>query len=180
MPTRPAGPAESRYAWYVVGVLTLANVPGFLDRQVLSLLVPAIERDLHISDTQMSYLIGLSFSVFYTVLGLPIAWWADRANRRNIMAAGVTLWSVMTMLSGLMATYPRLLVARIGVGVGEATLNAPSVSLIADYFPGERVSLAMSVWSLGTFLGSGLAYFIRGWIVGLATAGDTVRPPRLV
>ena len=177
MPTRPAGPAESRYAWYVVGVLTLANVSGFLDRQVLSLLVPAIERDLGISDTQMSYLIGLSFSVFYTVMGLPIAWWADRANRRNIMAAGVTLWSVMTTLSGIVATYPRLLLARIGVGVGEATLTAPSVSLIADYFPRHRVGLAMSVWSLGTFLGSGLAYFIGGSIVGMVTAAGGAHLP---
>jgi MFS family permease len=177
MPARPAVSAESRYAWYVVGVLTLANVSGFLDRQVLSLLVPAIERDLGISDTQMSYLIGLSFSVFYTVLGLPIAWWADRANRRNIMAGGIALWSLMTMLSGMVATYPRLLLARIGVGVGEATLNAPSVSLIADYFPRERVGLAMSVWSLGTFLGSGLAYFIGGWIVGLASSAGIVRLP---
>ena len=166
-----------RYAWYVVGVLTLANVSGFLDRQVLSLLVPAIERDLHISDTQMSYLIGLSFSVFYTVLGLPIAWWADRANRRNVMAIGVTLWSLMTMACGLASTYPRLLLARIGVGVGEATLNAPSVSLIADYFPRERVGVATSVWSLGIFLGSGLAYFIGGWVVGMvATSARVVLP----
>jgi MFS family permease len=172
-----SGPAESRYAWYVVAVLTLANVSGFLDRQVLSLLVPAIERDLQITDTQMSYLIGLSFSLFYTVLGLPIAWWADRGNRRNIMAGGVALWSVMTMLSGIVSTYPRLLLARIGVGVGEATLSAPSVSVIADYFPRERVSLAMSVWSLGTFLGSGLAYFIGGWVVGMVTAaGGTPLP----
>src|SRR3954469_2329973 len=171
------GRAESRYAWYVVAVLTLANVSGFLDRQVLSLLVPAIEHDLQISDTQMSYLIGLSFSLFYTVLGLPIAWLADRANRRNIMASGVALWSVMTMLSGIASTYPRLLLARIGVGVGEATLNAPSVSLIADYFPRERVSLAMSVWSLGTFLGSGLAYFIGGWVVGMVTAVGGTRLP---
>src|SRR4051794_41235936 len=182
MPDSRAGPVETRYAWYVVGVLTLANVSGFLDRQVLSLLVPAIERDLGITDTQMSYLIGLSFSVFYTVLGLPIAWWADRANRRNIMAGGVALWSVMTMLSGLVATYPRLLLARIGVGVGEATLNAPSVSLIADYFPRERVGLAMSVWSLGTFLGSGLAYFIGGGGGGAGGAvgggrGATLCPP---
>src|SRR6185312_7312399 len=110
----PAGACaapDTRYAWYVVGVLTLANASGFLDRQVLSLLVPAIERDLGITDTQMSYLIGLSFSVFYTVLGLPIARWADRGNRRNIMAAGVTLWCLMTMLCGLVATYPRLLLA---------------------------------------------------------------------
>jgi MFS family permease len=176
-PPRAAAPVETRYAWYVVGVLTLANVSGFLDRQVLSLLVPAIERDLRISDTQMSYLIGLSFSVFFTILGLPIAWWADRASRRAIMASGVALWSVMTTLSGLATTYSRLLLARIGVGVGEATLNAPSVSLIADYFPRERVSLAMSVWSLGTFLGSGLAYFIGGWLVGLASAAGAVRLP---
>lgn len=168
---------DTRYAWYVVGVLTLANVSGFLDRQVLSLLVPAIERDLGITDTQMSFLIGLSFSVFYTVLGLPIAWWADRASRRTILATGVALWSVMTMLSGMVRSYGRLLLVRIGVGVGEATLNAPSVSLIADYFPRERVGLAMSVWSLGTFLGSGLAYFIGGWVVGAVTAAGGMRLP---
>lgn len=174
----PASAApDSRYAWYVVGVLTLANVSGFLDRQVLSLLVPAIEHDLGITDTQMSYLIGLSFSVFYTVLGLPIAWWADRGSRRAILVTGVTLWSVMTMLSGLARSYGRLLLARIGVGVGEATLNAPSVSLIADYFPRERVGLAMSVWSLGTFLGSGLAYFIGGWVVGAVTAAGGMALP---
>jgi MFS family permease len=154
-------------------------VSGFLDRQVLSLLVPAIERDLHISDTQMSYLIGLSFSVFYTVLGLPIAWWADRANRRTVMAIGVALWSLMTMACGLASTYPRLLLSRIGVGVGEATLNAPSVSLIADYFPRERVGVAMSVWQLGTFLGSGLAYFIGGWIIGVVATTSTVTVPVL-
>jgi MFS family permease len=170
---------DPRYAWYVVGVLTLANVSGFLDRQVLSLLVPFIERDLGITDTQMSYLIGLSFSVFYTVLGLPIAWWADRGNRRTILVTGVALWSVMTMLSGVVRSYGRLLLARIGVGVGEATLNAPSVSLIADYFPRERVGLAMSVWSLGTFLGSGLAYFIGGWVVGAVTAAGGLRLPFL-
>jgi MFS family permease len=120
----------------------------------------------------MSYLIGLSFSIFYTVLGLPIARWADRGNRRNIMAGGVALWSVMTMLCGVARTYGRLLLTRVGVGVGEATLAAPSVSLIADYFPRERLGTAMSVYSLGIFLGSGLAYFIGGWIVGLVSATD--------
>ena len=176
--------ASGRYAWYVVGVLTLANVSGFVDRQILSLLVPAIKRDLGISDTQMSYLIGLSFSVFYTVLGLPIAWWADRGNRRDIMAGGVTLWSLMTMACGIARTYGRLLLTRIGVGVGEASLSAPSVSLIADYFPRERLGTAMSVYQLGVFLGSGLAYFIGGWIVGLIAASGrwqwpiigTIRP----
>src|SRR5256885_13585643 len=107
----PAGLQQTRYAWYVVGVLTLTNVSGFLDRQVLSLLVPAIERDLGISDTQMSYLIGLSFSVFYTVLGLPIAWWADRANRRNIMAGGGRAPGPVVHLAGVGGARPPPLVA---------------------------------------------------------------------
>ena len=158
--------------WYILAVLTLANVCGFVDRQVLSLLVVPIERDLGISDTQMSYLLGLSFAVFYSVLGLPIAAWADRANRRTIIAGGVALWSVMTMLSGLARTYRRLLWTRIGVGVGEATLNAPAVSLLADSFPADRLGVAMSVYSLGVFLGSGLAYFLGGWAVGLVSGAE--------
>ena len=124
---------RSRYAWYVVAVLTLANVCAFVDRQVLSLLVVPIKRDLGVTDTQMSYLIGLSFSLFYTVLGLPIGRWADRGNRRTIIAGGITLWSVMTTLGGVAHSYGRLLLARVGVGVGEATLNAPAVSLVSDY-----------------------------------------------
>ena len=161
------------YSWYVVGVLTLTNVVGFVDRQILSLLVPSIERDLRISDTQMSYLIGLSFSVFYTLVGLPVARWADRASRRNIMALGIALWSIMTTLSGVAQTYPTLLLTRIGVGVGEATNNAPGISLIADYFPHERLGTAMSVYSLGVFLGSGLAYLVGGQVVGLVAQHDT-------
>jgi len=161
------------YSWYVVGVLTLTNVVGFVDRQILSLLVPSIERDLGISDTQMSYLIGLSFSVFYTLVGFPVARWADRASRRNIMAVGIALWSVMTTLSGVAKTYSALLLTRVGVGVGEATNNAPGISLIADYFPHERRGTAMSVYSLGIFLVSGLAYLVGGQIVGLVQQHDT-------
>lgn len=161
---------SARYAWYVVAVLTLANVSGNVDRFILSLLVPSIKRDFGISDTQMSYLLGLAFAVFYTVLGVPIARLADRSSRRNIMAGGVALWSVMTMASGIARTYGQLLLPRIGVGVGEATLFAPSVSLLADYFPRDRLARAMSVYSLGIFLGAGLAYFIGGAIVGVVAA----------
>jgi len=89
-PLRAAAPVETRYAWYVVGVLTLANVSGFLDRQVLSLLVPAIERDLRISDTQMSLLQGLAFALFYVVVGLPFGRLVDRTNRRNVIVVGET------------------------------------------------------------------------------------------
>lgn len=160
----------SRYAWYVVVVLMLANVSAFIDRQILSLLVQPIKRDLEISDTRMSYLLGLSFAVLYSVLALPIARWADRSDRRGIIAGGIAVWSGMTFLCGLARSYSQLLLARIGVGVGEASLNAPAVSLLADYFPRDRLGSAMSVYSMGIFLGSGLAYLIGGWVVGIAAS----------
>ena len=163
----------ARYATYVVAVLTIANVSAFVDRQILSLLVVPIKRDLGISDVQMSYLIGLSFSVFYTVLGIPIARLADRYSRRAIMAWGIAAWSVFTAACGVASTYGPLLALRIGVGIGEASLVAPSVSLLADYFPREKIGRAMSVYSLGIFLGSGLAYFLGGEIVGLVSSTGT-------
>ncbi|HEY4307152.1 MAG TPA: MFS transporter [Gemmatimonadaceae bacterium] len=166
-----------RYAWYVVAVLTLANVSGFVDRQILSLLVRPIQRDFGITDTQMSYLLGLSFAVFYSVLGIPIARWADRSSRRAIMGGGVALWSVFTTLCSTASTFGRLFIMRLGVGVGEASLQAPSVSLISDYFPRERLSRAMSVYSLGIFVGSGLAYLIGGWVVGFASTEGMVNLP---
>jgi MFS family permease len=160
------------YAWYVVAVLTLANVSGNIDQQILSLLVRPIERDLAISDSQMSYLTGVAFALFYILLGLPIARWSDRSNRRNIVAGGVGLWSVFTALGAVARSYGQLFATRVGVGVGEATLNAPGVSIIADYFSRDHRGRAMSVYSLGIFLGSGAAYFIGGWVVGLlSTSG---------
>src|SRR5262245_60079946 len=143
------------YAWYVVGVLMLANVSAFVDRQILGVLVAPIKRDFGISDEQMSYL-AAAFSLFFAVMGLPIARLAGRIGRRNVMAGGVALWSVFTVLCATAQTYTRLFVMRIGVGVGEASLNAPSVSLIADYVPRERLGRAMSVYQLGIFFGSGV------------------------
>jgi MFS family permease len=160
------------HGWYVVGLLMLANLSGFIDRLILALLVGPIKRDFHLSDSEMGLLIGPPFAIFYTVLGLPIARLADRSSRRNIIAAGVAIWSVMTAVCGLAGSFWRLLSARIGVGVGEATLQAPATSLIADLFPRERLGTAMSVYGMGVFLGSGLAYFIGGWIVGLVSAQE--------
>jgi MFS family permease len=150
----------------------LANLSGFIDRLILALLIGPIKRDLHLSDSQMGLLIGLPFAVFYSLLGLPIARLADRSSRRNIIAAGIAIWSVMTAVCALAGSFWRLLAARIGVGVGEATLQAPATSLIADLFPRERLGTAMSVYGMGVFLGSGLAYFIGGWIVGLVSAQE--------
>jgi MFS family permease len=166
-----------RYAWYVVGVLMLANVSGFVDRQILSLLVIPIRRDLGISDTQMSLLMGLSFALFQATLGLPIGRLADAHSRRAIIGAGVAAWSLMTMVSGVARTYPQLLLARIGVGVGEAVLQGPTVSLVADYFPRARRATAMSVYTLGIFVGSGLAYLVGGALAGAAASAGRLHWP---
>src|SRR5262245_25607059 len=109
------------YAWYVVAVLMLANVSALVDRQILGVLVAPIKRDFGISDAEMSYL-SAAFSLFFAVMGLPIARLAGRIGRRNVMAAGVTLWSMFTILSATAQTYARLFVMRMGVGVGEASL----------------------------------------------------------
>ncbi|MGH7678907.1 MAG: spinster family MFS transporter [Gemmatimonadaceae bacterium] len=162
-----------RYAWYVVGVLTLANISGWVDRQILNLLAPAIRRDLGISLTEMGLLMGLPFAVFFTVMGIPIARMADTGSRRNIIAVGIALWSVMTALCGLASGYFRLLFARIGVGVGEAALQAPGTSLLADYFPRDRLGTAMGVYSMAIFIGSGFAYLLGGWVIGLVSTEQT-------
>lgn len=116
------------YAWYVVGILILAYAVSFLDRQILGLLVEPIRRDLDISDTQVSLLGNLAFGLFYTVLGLPIGRAADRMSRRGIIAAGVSLWCLMTASCGLARNFLQLFLARMGVGVGEATLNPAALS----------------------------------------------------
>jgi MFS family permease len=167
MADEPDRTHSTAYAWYVVAILTLASVSGNVDRQILIALVGPIKREFGVTDVQISYLIGLAFAVFYAVLGLPIARLADRSSRRNIMGTGITLWSLFTALCATARTYGGLLALRIGVGVGEATINAPSVSLLADYFPRERLSRAMSVYSLGIFAGSGVGYMIGGWVIHL-------------
>jgi MFS family permease len=179
MSSPPGRRTSDHYAWYVVAVLTLANISGFVDRQVLNLLVKPIEHDFALTDTQMSYLQGWGFALFYTLLGFPIARWADRASRRNIIGGGVAVWSVFTSLCASASTFARLLAMRVGVGVGEATLQAPSVSLLADYFPRERLSRAMSVYSLGIFFGSGLGYLIGAWVASLGGVAHAWHVPLL-
>jgi MFS family permease len=160
---------SAAYSWFVVGVLTLAYISSYIDRQVLSLLVGPVRRDLRISDTQVSLLMGASFALFYTLLGLPIARLADSRSRRGIIALGVATWSLMTAACGLTKTFVQLLVARVGVGAGEAALSPPAYSLLADYFPRERLATAISIYSTGIFLGSGLATIIGGAVLGLVS-----------
>lgn len=165
------------YAWYVVGVLTLAYVFSFIDRQILNLLVGPIRRDLDISDTQMSLLMGLSFAVFYTLFGIPLGRLADSRSRRAIIGVSMVLWSVMTAGCGLARHYWHLFVCRVGVGIGEAGLSPAAYSLISDYFRPERRSTALSVYSIGIYIGSGLALILGGVVVQFASErGDWVLP----
>jgi MFS family permease len=157
-PSRP-------YAWWVVTVLTIAYILSFIDRQVISLMVVPIRRDLGISDTQVSLLIGLAFSIFYTLMGIPIARLADRYSRRAIITVGIVGWCVMTAACGLARTFWQLFLARMGVGVGEAALSPAAQSMITDYFPKERLGRALGVYHTGIAVGMGIALMIGGGVV---------------
>jgi MFS family permease len=176
---RPSARYRPAYGWFVVAVLMLAYVSSFVDRQIMALLVGPIKRDLGISDTRMGLLMGFSFAAFYSVLGFPIGRLADRRSRRGIIGWGIAAWSVMTMLSGLARNYWQLFLARVGVGVGEAALSPPAYSLIADYFPRDRLGTAISVYSLGIYLGSGIALMLGGWIVSTVGTVPTWQLPVL-
>ena len=173
------GARSGPYAWYVVAVLLLAYTLSFIDRMILSLLVGPIRADLGISDTQMSLLMGFAFAIFYSVLGIPLGWLADRGSRRGLMVAGVGAWSVMTAVCGLAKGYVGLFLARIGVGVGEATLSPAAYSLLGDYFPREKLGRAMAVYSVGVPLGSGIALVTGALVVKAVTEGGPVVVPLL-
>ena len=153
-------------AWFTVAILCLAYISSFIDRMIMSLLVEPIKRDLAITDTEMGLLLGLSFTLFYTLLGLPIGWLADRKNRKNIIAIGVGIWSIMTAICGFAGSYLQLFIARMGVGLGEAALTPPAYSIITDSFPKQKLATAISVYAIGVYLGTGLAFLIGGWVVG--------------
>ena len=137
---------------------------SYCDRQILAFLVGPMKQELHISDTEVGLLQGIAFVLVYTVAGLPMGALADRFGRRNIVALGVLVWSVMTSLSSIARSFVSLAVARMGVGIGEATLSPCAFSMITDSFPKERLSTAMSVYTMGIQLGSGLALIIGGLV----------------
>jgi MFS family permease len=165
------------YAWYVVGVLTLVYIFSFIDRQILTLLVVPIRRDLQITDTQMSLLLGFSFVFFYTLLGIPLGRLADSKSRRAIIAVGFILWSLMTALCGMARNFLQMFFCRLGVGVGEAALSPAAFSLITDYFRKERLATAISVYSMGIYIGAGIAYLLGGLVIGFATSQELYNLP---
>lgn len=147
-------------------MLWIAYGVSFVDRQILSLLVEPIRVDLGLSDTDLGFLQGVAFGLFYVTLSVPIGWFVDRGNRRNILIAGVLLWSVATAACGFATGFWSMFVARMLVGVGEAVLSPCAVSLLSDYFPREQRAVPMSVYvSAGSF-GGGLALIAGGAVLG--------------
>lgn len=147
---------------YVLGILVVVYTTNFIDRQILSILLEPIKRELVLSDTQLGMLTGFAFALFYATLGIPIASWGDRGNRRNLISLALTVWSGMTALSGLAQNYWHLLVARIGVGVGEAGCSPPAHSMISDYYPADRRATALGIYSLGIPVGILFGFFLGG------------------
>ncbi|MGB5809644.1 MAG: MFS transporter [Polyangiales bacterium] len=169
-------PASSRRANWALGVLLLAYILSFVDRNVMAILVGPIRASFSIDDFEYGLLHGLAFTLFYTILGVPIARLADRGTRRSIVGAGVLFWSVMTCACGLVRSFGGLFVARMGVGIGEAALSPPAHSLLTDLFPAKRLPRALSIFTLGITIGGGMAYMIGGWVLGAVGSAEVSIP----
>jgi len=156
--------ANPRARYYALVVLTIVYTFNFIDRQLLAILQESIKADLVLTDSQLGLLTGFAFALFYVTAGIPIARWADNSNRRNIVALAVGTWSFMTAISGAVQSYAQLLLARVGVGVGEAGGSPPAHSMISDIFPPERRAGALSFYSMGVNIGILFGFLLGGWL----------------
>ena len=165
------------YAWGVVAILVTTAVLSYTDRQVLSLLVDPIRRDLGISDVQVSLLLGSAFALIYGVAGIPFGWLADRVSRRNLIFAGILIWGMGTLGCGYAGSFAELFAARVVVGLGESVLSPAAISLISDYFPPSRRGLAVGSFLSGIAIGQGAAILIGGVALHLVRAGALAATP---
>ena len=173
----PATPYPDRkYAWFVVFVLILASLIAFIDRQVVAIVVGPMQEDLGVGDTEIGWLYGV-FALFYAVAALPIATLADKKSRKIIIAVGIALWSILTIACGLARNYWQVFFARMGVGIGEATLNPSTTSLIGDFFPRKDVHLALSIFQIGPIVGTGIAFIIGGMVLELVQQAEPLTLP---
>ena len=169
--TQTTPPRGSAYRWYVLALLTLVYAFNFIDRQIVSILAPYLKADLGLSDAQVGLLYGTAFALFYALFGLPLAKLADGWHRVRTLAIGLGFWSAMTAVSGTAGGFAQLALARIGVGVGEASAGPAAFSLLQDYFPKARRATALALYSSGIYLGIGASLMIGGGIVAAWDAG---------
>jgi len=178
LPATPSSQdSSSTYQWYVVIICMVAYILSFVDRQILSLMIEPIKADLMLSDTQFSLLQGLAFSLFYAFMGVPIAALADKKSRIKIISIGIAFWSLATAACGLSKNFIQMFLARLSVGAGEAALSPAFYSIVADLFPKEKLGRALGVYAIGAFIGSGLAFLIGGYVIGLLKEVDFVVLP---
>jgi MFS family permease len=165
---------SKQYQWYVIVTLMIGYLFAFLDRSMIGLMVAPIQADLEISDTKVSLLIGLAFTLLYSIAAVPVGYLADRWNRVRIIKFGAVLWCVMTVACGLSASYWQLFAARLFVGLGEATLSPAANSLISDYFKPQQRAKALSIYNLGIAGGAGLSLVLGGQLIAALTASGGV------
>ena len=157
-------PFTSSYRNYILFLLTIVYVFNFIDRQILVILQESIKKELGLSDTQLGLMSGFTFAIFYVSFGIPIARLADKGNRKNIITISLILWSGMTALSGRAQNFVQLLLARIGVGIGEAGGSPPAHSIISDLYPPEKRATAMAIYSTGISIGVLFGFLVGGWM----------------
>ena len=152
------------YRYYALGLLTVVYIFNFIDRQIVVILQESIKQDLGLMDWQLGLLSGFAFAVFYVTMGVPIARLADTGNRRNVISISLALWSAMTALCGTVGSFWQLLLARIGVGVGEAGCSPPAHSIISDLYPPAERATALSTYNMGINFGVFIGFLAGGWI----------------
>ena len=182
MTYRSSGAGSEQYpaigvACYALFCLLLCYFMFFVDRNILTLLVAPVRRDLGISDSEMGVLNGFSFSILSGVMAIPFGWYADRRSRRNILIFGLALWGCSTIASGFTTTFTQLMLTRMGLGIGEAALSPAAFALISDYFPKARRGTAVGIYGIGGFGGIGLSYIIGGAVLASFRGVDSVNLP---
>jgi MFS family permease len=175
--------ASTRYRYYAVWLLFVVYVFNFVDRQILSIVLEPIKKEFGLHDWQIGLLIGIAFAALYCTAGIPIARLADRRNRVNIIGISIVVWSIFTAVTGLAKNFWHLLLARVGVGIGEAGCNPAAYSIISDYFEPKKRATALSIYSMGVYGGGALGFLVGGTVAdvyGWRVAFFTVGLPGLI
>lgn len=168
---------SSRYAWYMVVVLTIAYILSFVDRYIFGLLIEPIKADFNLSDTEIALVGSVAFGIFYATMGLPLGYLADRKRRTWLLAAGIAVWSAATVACGLARNFWQLFIARMTVGAGEATLGPCAMSMISDSFPREKRGRPIAFYSMALSLGGGLAWLVGGAVLAWANSVPNISVP---